>query len=207
MYIPKKLAIQSVEQMHDFIDEFSFAVVTTADLTASHLPLLLKREEGEFGTLYGHLAKANNHWKSMDMQTLLVVFSGPHGYISPTWYDSYPAVPTWNYAAVHIKGEVTLTDEETTLQILTDTVKTYESNLLTPLDASDAEQQGFIPEDYKDKLSKAIIGFKITITEIEGKLKLGQHRSDADQQGVITGLSLSQRFDDKALLAYTKRHR
>ncbi|MCL1065571.1 FMN-binding negative transcriptional regulator [Shewanella olleyana] len=205
MYIPKKLQMESQQQIHDFIDEFGFAVLTTSNLTASHLPLLLKREEGELGTLYGHLAKANSHWKSMDCEPILAVFSGPHGYISPTWYDSFPAVPTWNYAAVHIKGEVSLTDEETTLQVLTDTIDKYESGLLSPLNNS-ASEHGFIPAEYKAKLSKAIIGFKISITSIEGKLKLGQHRTTADQLGVIAGLNQSTRLDDQALLAYTKRH-
>ncbi|WP_153913189.1 FMN-binding negative transcriptional regulator [Shewanella sp. TC10] len=196
MYIPKKLQMESLEQIHDFIDEFSFAILTTQDLTASHLPLLLKRDEGELGTLYGHLAKANGHWKSFDTQAILAVFSGPHGYISPTWYDSYPAVPTWNYAAVHVKGLISLTSREETLQILSDTIQYYEPSL--------AESDGFVPEEYKQKLAKAIVGFKIEITHAEGKLKLGQHRSEADQQGVLNGLAKSSRLDDKALFTYTK---
>ncbi|PMG78061.1 transcriptional regulator [Shewanella sp. 10N.286.51.B7] len=196
MYIPKNLQMESLEQIHDFIDEFSFAILTTQDLTASHLPLLLKRDEGELGTLYGHLAKANSHWKAFDTQAILAVFSGPHGYISPTWYDSYPAVPTWNYAAVHVKGHISLTSSEDTLQILSDTIQYYEPSL--------TESGGFIPEEYKQKLAKAIVGFKIEITHAEGKLKLGQHRSEADQLGVLNGLAKSSRMDDKALLAYTK---
>lgn len=201
MYIPKNLRIEDLDQLQQFVAEFGFALITSSDLTASHLPLLLKAEEGEFGTLYGHMAKANGHWKTIDAQTILAVFSGPHGYISPTWYDTQPAVPTWNYAAVHVKGVVSLTDEETTLSILTDTVAQYEPSLLNKSDLND---EGFIPEAYKLKLAKAIVGFKISITSIEGKLKLGQHRSEADQAGVLEGLSASNRLDDQALLAYTK---
>ncbi|KPZ71554.1 Protease synthase and sporulation protein PAI 2 [Shewanella sp. P1-14-1] len=203
MYIPKNLRINDLTSLHKFVADYGFAVITTADLTASHLPLLLKLDEGELGTLYGHMARANQHWKIADGQSVLTVFSGPHGYISPTWYESSPAVPTWNYAAVHVKGTVTLTDDETTLSILNDTIAKYEPSLLS---SETHGHDGFIPPDYKLKLAKAIVGFKVKIDSIEGKNKLGQHRSLADQKGVLAGLSESSRLDDQALLAYTKLH-
>jgi transcriptional regulator len=118
----------------------------------------------------------------------------PHAYISPTWYDSHPAVPTWNYSVVHAKGIIELTDDATTAQVLESTIQQYEPALL--------QSGGFIPDDYQQKLAKGIVGFKIVIDELQGKQKLGQHRSQSDQQGVVKGLSLSNRTDEKQLLDY-----
>ncbi|WP_243756259.1 FMN-binding negative transcriptional regulator [Shewanella sp. BF02_Schw] len=116
------------------------------------------------------------------------------GIISPTWYDSYPAVPTWNYSVVHAKGIIELTDDATTAQVLKSTIQQYEPSLL--------QSGGFIADDYQQKLAKGIVGFKIVIDELQGKQKLGQHRNQSDQQGVVQGLSLSNRADEKQLLAY-----
>ncbi|MDO6777012.1 MULTISPECIES: FMN-binding negative transcriptional regulator [unclassified Shewanella] len=196
MYLPKKLQMQSNEAL-DFIQQYGFALLSSSDLQASHLPLILKTDADGNHTLYGHMAKANNHWKTLDLQSVLAVFSGPHGYISPTWYDGFPAVPTWNYAAVHVTGTFELTDNNETILHLTDTIAKYEPELL--------QHGGFIPHDYRDKLAKAIVGFKISITGVEGKLKLGQHRSEADQLGVLAGLAKSTNLDAQQLYQYTKQ--
>lgn len=188
MHIPEKWKINSNLEIHNFIKEYGFAAVISDDLEASHLPLLLK-EEGENGTLYGHFARTNHHWKLADGAKVLVIFSGPHSYISPTWYQTSPAVPTWNYSAVHATGIIQLTDSETTLKTLDETVKKYEPNLA-------------IPKDFKSKLSKGIVGFKICIDSLQGKEKLGQHKSTEDQLGVASALSKADSLESQLLYEY-----
>ena len=197
MYIPKAMRMADLAAQHDFIDAHGFAVVVSADLQATHQPLVLKRDEGEFGVLYGHFARGNPQWERLDGQDVLAIFSGPHAYISPTWYAATPNVPTWNYAAVHVKGRVTLLDAEHTLTVVEDTVRQYEPQLL--------EERVVITDAYRDKLLPAIVGFRLEITHSEGKQKLGQQRSAADQQGVFAALSASNRPDDQALAQYMAR--
>ncbi|GLX85328.1 transcriptional regulator [Thalassotalea loyana] len=189
MHIPDKWKINSNAEIHNFIKEYGFAAVISNDLEASHLPLLLKENEGENGTLYGHFARTNHHWKAAVGAKVLVIFSGPHSYISPTWYQASQAVPTWNYSTVHAKGIIQLTDQETTLTILDETVKKYEPNLT-------------ISEDFKSKLSKGIVGFKINIESLQGKEKLGQHRSTEDQLGVTLALSKTESLESQLLYQY-----
>ncbi|MEH6465623.1 MAG: FMN-binding negative transcriptional regulator [Shewanella psychromarinicola] len=194
MQVPDKWDMGSKESIHQFIRQYGFASVVSTDLDGSHLPLLLVSSEGEDGTLYGHFARSNSHWKNIANTKVLCIFNGPHAYISPTWYDSHPAVPTWNYSVVHAKGIIELTDDATTAQVLESTIQQYEPALL--------QSGGFIPDDYQQKLAKGIVGFKIVIDELQGKQKLGQHRNQSDQQGVVKGLSLSNRTDEKQLLDY-----
>jgi transcriptional regulator len=198
MHVPEKWVMESTHFIQQFIHQYGFAAVISTDLDCSHLPLLLAPTEGKYGTLYGHFARDNPHWKSIAGTRVLFVFRGPHAYISPTWYDLHPAVPTWNYSAVHAKGIIELIDDMTTAQVLESTIKQYEPSLL--------QSGGFIPDHYQQKLAKGIVGFKIIIDELQGKQKLGQHRNQSDQQGVVRGLSLSNRADEKQLLAYMQHN-
>ncbi|MCL2912815.1 FMN-binding negative transcriptional regulator [Shewanella corallii] len=191
MHVPEKWQMNGTDEIHDFIRTHGFGALISPDFEASHLPLLLRADEGEQGVLYGHFARANRHWKTA-VGRVLVIFSGPHSYISPTWYKSSPAVPTWNYAAVHAVGVLELTDDATTMQMLDKTVSKYEPELE-------------IPAEYKDKLSKGIVGFKITIETLQGNEKLGQHRSAADQAGVAQALCLSDSLESQQLCQYMRR--
>ena len=114
-----------------------------------------------------------------------------------SWYATGPAVPTWNYAAVHVSGQATLLDDVQTFQAVQALVNQYEPALLN--------NEALMPADYQHKLATAIVGFKIEIQQIEGKLKLGQHKSVADQQGTVTGLQSSKHSDSSALLAYMQQ--
>ncbi len=208
MHTPEKWQMGSAEKIQKFMQEFGFATLVSnsstssklisGSLEASHLPLLLMPDEGEHGVLYGHFARANAHYKAVDNEQVLAIFSGPHAYISPTWYESYPAVPTWNYSAVHASGVLELTDDDTTASILTATINKYEPSLLA--------DGGFIPDEFKAKLSKGIIGFKITIKQLQAIEKLGQHRATSDQQGVSAALSSSDNLEAKLLFNYMSRH-
>jgi transcriptional regulator len=197
MYIPTKLKMLETNEIHDFIDEFGFAVLVSDNLNGSHLPFLLHRDEGDCGVLYAHCAKANPHWKELDGKQVMVIFNGPHSYISPTWYAKAPAVPTWNYAAVHAYGTGSLLDKNQTLAAVQNLVKKYEPNLM--------DNKAVLADDNVEKLLNAIVGFKITLNHLEGQLKLGQHRRSDDQAGVYQALSTSTNQDDKALAQFMKK--
>lgn len=184
MYVPKSFAVTDPAALAAFIRAHSFAtLISTVDGTpfATHLPLLLEGDR-----LLGHLARANPHWRAFDgQQQALAVFHGPHAYISPTWYAATPAVPTWNYAAVHVYGVPRLVVEEDRLAQLVDRlVATYEAGQPQPW-------SGELPPEYREKLLAAIVGFELEIGRIEGKFKLGQNRSRADQLGVLGRLKTS----------------
>lgn len=194
------MAMESTSQMLEFMREFPFAVVVSSDSTgmeASHIPLIA--EQNSDGTVYllGHLAKTNQQLTQLETNDVLAVFSGPHAYISPTWYANKPAVPTWNYAAVHASGKVELLDSDHTLQLVKQLTQFFEPSL--------SEARDIIPEEYAIRLSNAIVGFRIKVNKLEGKLKLGQHRSKADQAGVVEGLKQSEHSDSQSLLSYMER--
>lgn len=196
MYIPNSLQMEPRFKAHQFINENGFAALVSQSLESTHLPFLLAPEEGEFGTLYSHIARANIHWQNFDGQQVLVIFNGPHSYISPTWYASGPAVPTWNYAAVHVYGTCEILNEQQTLNVVNKTVEKYEPSLL--------KNNELMPEDYRQKLAKAIVGFKVSISKIDAKHKLGQQRNKEDQAGVFEGLKASDDHDSKGLARYMR---
>ena len=202
MYLPSAFRQDDLAELHAQLQANPFALLTSAGaagVQASHLPLLLAPDEGEFGTLYGHFARANPHWRDLQGGAeALAVFSGPDAYISPGWYPAKAehgkVVPTWNYIAVHARGPVELIEEpERLLQIVSRLSDQHESGRERPWAVSDA------PRDYLDSMLRAIVGFALPIHRLEGKWKLGQNRSAADQQGVRDGLASSLSPGDREL--------
>lgn len=194
MYLPTSFRQSDLAELHAQIRANPFALLASAGsggVQASHLPLLLKPEEGEFGTLYGHFARGNPHWRELQGGgEALAVFSGPDAYVSPGWYPSKAehgkVVPTWNYIAVHARGPVELIEEpERLLQIVSDLSDRHEATRPQPWSVSDA------PREYLDAMLRAIVGFALPIRSLEGKWKLSQNRSAVDQAGVRYGLSAS----------------
>src|SRR5215510_1783168 len=115
MYVPAAFAASDKAALHDLIDEFGFGTLISAEAdgpVASHLPFLIDRTRGPNGTLVCHMARANPQWHSLGTAPCLAIFLGPHGYVSPTWYATKPAVPTWNYAAVHAYGPARIVQDE-----------------------------------------------------------------------------------------------
>ncbi len=192
------MKIDSVIEKQAFIDEFSFGIIVSKSLDATHLPFLIE-QEGKYGVLYSHFAKSNLQWKNIDNEEVLIIFNGYHSYISPTWYKTKPAVPTWNYVAVHTYGTVRLIDDSQTIEILGKRVKKFEPSL--------QNNKEIIPSEFRDKLSTGVICFKIEITKLEGKLKLGQQRSNEDQKGVVKGLQEQDNTDAQALVKYMLEHK
>lgn len=204
MYLPSAFRQDDLAELHAQMQASPFALLTSAGaagVQASHLPLLLAPDEGEFGTLYGHFARANPHWRDLQGGAeALAVFSGPDAYISPGWYPAKAehgkVVPTWNYIAVHARGPVELIEEpERLLQIVSRLSDQHESGRERPWAVSDA------PREYIDSMLRAIVGFALPIRRLEGKWKLGQNRSAADQQGVRDGLASSPSPGDRELAA------
>ncbi|MGF1742361.1 FMN-binding negative transcriptional regulator [Vibrio profundum] len=197
MYIPNKLEMKDDNAIIDFIAEFSFGLLISPDLEATHMPLLYVPEEGAKGQLYGHFAKANPQWKQLEGERVLVIFNGPHAYISPTWYTNKPAVPTWNYAAIHCYGTVELLSENDAANTMDTLINKYEPELLSNKD--------IMPDDYQHKLRQAIVPFRIVVDKIQAKEKLGQHRKTGDQQGVYFALQESQHPDANVLAEYMNK--
>lgn len=203
MYIPSFNRVEDFAQLAAFMREHSFAtLVTYADGApfATHLPLLLDTERGTNGTLRGHMARANEQWQHFhSQQEVLVIFQGPHAYISPSWYEATPAVPTWNYVAVHAYGvPQIMEDQERLAALLQAQIATHEAGLPQPW-------PGSLPDDYQTKMMRGVVGFEIPITRLEGKWKLGQNRSTADQQRVYAALRQSSYPADQQLAAVMER--
>src|SRR6185295_2744623 len=176
MYIPNSFREDDRSLLHDLMRQHNFGIlVTQRDGTpfATHMPFLLDAERGAHGTLLAHMARANPQWRDFAAgQEALVIFHGPHAYISPSWYDVTPSVPTWNYVAVHAYGEPRIIEDRARLYALL--------NTLVDLHESAFEQPWAmrLPDDYVDKMMRAIVGFEIEIARIEGKLKLSQNRTE-----------------------------
>ncbi len=212
MYIPKKLLVSDISEIHRYIDSYGFGLIVgnrsnnnlnlnaenKNGIEATHLPFILNKDEGTYGSLYCHFARVNPHWKALNNEEVLIVFHGPHAYISPTWYANEPNVPTWNYTAVHVYGVLMVLDEEQTVDVMEQTVKKYEPQLW--------DNQTIMPTDYRKKLQKAVVACKITLTRVEAQYKLGQHRNMEDQQGVVEGLSQCEDYDSIGLLNFMQKN-
>ena len=187
MYIPKAFQVSDSRVLAEFIASNSFATLISSvqgSLFATHLPLILDQSRSSQGVLLGHVARANRHWQAFDgQQEALAIFHGPHAYISPSWYaSSSPAVPTWNYAVAHVYGVPRVVDDEQWLSDFVDRlVSIYEADKPRPW-------PGILPSDLRANLLKAIVGFTMDITRIEGKFKLGQNRSLEDQRAMVQHL-------------------
>lgn len=173
MYVPAHFAVTDRGSLHAAIERYSFAAIVSGaggQLVASHLPLLIERESGGQGTLLGHFARANPQWREAAGQKVLVIFSGPHAYVSPRWYEAERVVPTWNYVAVHAYGRLELIeDEAATHELLARMVRHYEASQSEPWDL--AAQ----PADFVERLARQIVAFRIPIERLEGKWKLNQN--------------------------------
>lgn len=184
MYIPNAFRMEEKVALLAFMRQNSFAtLVSTVNGSpfASHLPLSIE-ENGDKITIRGHFAKANSHWRAHEKGgEILVIFQGPHAYISPSQYEATEAVPTWNYIAVHAYGEIRLlpAGEETTATL---------EQLFDSFDASFHTQWQSLSDKYKQGMLNGIVAFEIVVSRLEGKAKLSQNRSVADQTSVANWL-------------------
>ena len=202
MYIPAHFVETDPAALHAFIERYSFGLlVTPVDGLpfATHLPFLLDRTGGAHGTLIGHVARANPQWRQAGGQTALAVFSGPHAYISPAWYEAENVVPTWNYTAVHASGPVEVIEEPAALLgIVERTVATFEAGRPSPWSF---DTRG----PFVDRLLGQIVGFRIPIERLEGKRKLSQNHPPERRAKVVRALA-AQGGADAREIAEMMRH-
>jgi transcriptional regulator len=195
MYVPTAYAETDERTLHDFIRQNNFGLLVAhgeGGLSASHLPILLDPYSGPRGHLLGHMARANRQWRQVEGE-VLVVFSGPHAYISPTWYEARDVVPTWNYVAVHAYGTLRLVeDREELMNLLGRMVDFYEGSRAKPWPL-DQESE------YIAQMVKAIVGFRIEISRLEGKWKLGQNHPPERRARVVRALEAQNEEDSRAI--------
>lgn len=191
MYLPKHFEVTDKTILFDLMQQFSFATLISIHEGlpfATHMPFVVNQEKN---LLSSHIARANPQWTSFkDNHEVLVIFQGDHSFISPTWYDKHPSVPTWNYMTVHAYGKLNIVeDSERVKTLLHELVLQYE----TTWDMLE------LPENYIQGMIKGIVAFEIAITRLEGKFKLSQNRSEVDQNNVIEALSKSNNTHDRDL--------
>jgi transcriptional regulator len=189
LYIPKAHVVDDLTFLHDFMEEFGFVTLVTATptLRITHIPSVLDRTQGRFGTIRGHISAQNPQKAAFDgTHQAVVVFRGPQGYISPTWYTTQTSVvPTWNFGVVHASGRP---------RPITDKAKAHD--LLATLIAHNEKRVGSTkydfaaqPQEYVDRMMEGIAPFDMEIQALEGKFKLGQERSDGDRAGILAHLA------------------
>lgn len=184
MYTPEIYKNENSEEIKKFLQENSFGILinqSNGKLCATHIPLELDvNKEGE-DILYGHISKENPQWKGFtDHDQVLAVFSGPHSYISSSWYD-HENVPTWNYVAVHVYGKIKIIEGEGVVESLKKLVDKYEQNSEKPIRIEDLSQKTMLQ-------SRGIVAFEIKITEIQATRKMSQNRDAKNYQTIITEL-------------------
>ena len=190
MYLPPHFEMRDLSTIHDAIDACGLAnlITFTGDqLLATPLPLLLMRNQGPYGTLIGHFARANPHWSQPIVGEALAIFSTADAYITPSWYatkaETGKVVPTWNYETVHAYGTPEFFHDETQLlEIVTLLTRRHEQNRTSPWAVTDA------PSDFICNQLRGIVGFRMPITKLYGKRKMSQNRSALDREGVVSGL-------------------
>lgn len=203
MYVPPAFREDDLPALHDTMDatRLSNLVTATAEgLIATPLPLFLIREEGAYGTLYGHLARPNPQWKLPAIGDAMVLFMGPDAYVTPSWYASKrehgKVVPTWNYVTVHAYGPVEFFEDTERLHaVVTRLTDLHEQPRAEPWAVADA------PEAFTSAQLRGIVGLRLPINRIEGKRKMSQNRSAGDRAGVAAGLAASDRLTERVAAA------
>lgn len=199
MYIPGHFSETDETLIDEFIEGNSFGIiVSTFDNKniATHIPFVLKRDKNGERFLEGHLAKANPQWKSFREDTsLLIIFPGPHTYISSKWYKSEKSVPTWDFIAVHVYGKPKFMNDDELRIALEDLINKNEAGSKDPL------KMDMIPADYANKLMKGVVGFKIKIEKTEAKYKLSQNRPVEDKENIVRKLR-EREDEDSHMISY-----
>jgi transcriptional regulator len=202
MYVPKPFAVEDVPRLHDFMQEFNFAAMVTGrdgELTASHIPFVLDRAAQPYGVLRAHIAIRNPQLADLQAGSqALIIFQGPHTYVSPTWYVNPENVPTWNYTVVHAYGVPKIGNKAAMIALLKKLTEKHESSFEKPWDFDQ-------DAPWVQKLLNEIVAFEIRIEKLEGKFKLNQNRKPEDREGVIATLSASEDPAQRAVAQFMTR--
>ena len=188
MYVPATFAETAPDALTAIIRRHAFALlVSTGDdgvPFATHLPFLYDAAQGPHGRLSAHMARANPHAALLDGRPALVVFAGPHAYVSPSWYGQHPSVPTWNYVAIHAYGAPRVIDDrDAERAMMRRLVADYEA------DRPDPWTMDGLPDSYVAGMQRGIVAFEMPVDRLEGKFKLSQNRPEADRTAVAAALA------------------
>ena len=201
MYIPDIYKNENQEEINKFIKENSFGILinqTNGKLWATHIPLELDTNKNGGSILFGHLSKENPQWEGfIENNEVLAVFSGPHSYISSSWYD-HENVPTWNYIAVHVYGTIKIIDAEAAIEVLKKQVDKYEQKSKNPVRIEDFSKKTMMQ-------SSGIVAFEIEITQIQATRKMSQNRDEKNYQNIISELEKANTNDSIAIANEMKK--
>ncbi|MED1715975.1 FMN-binding negative transcriptional regulator [Bacillus paralicheniformis] len=184
MYIPKYFKVENVDEILDFVQKNSFGTIVTTEQgkpIATHLPLGFNKKGDDY-YITGHVSFGNLQWRTFETcQDVLVMFQGPHAYISSSWYG-HEEVPTWNYQAIHIYGQASILERDELIEELTIMMGKYEKHRENPILWDNLSPQ------LLERQLKAIVGFKIKVEDIQAAYKLSQNRNDTDYMNIIDQL-------------------
>jgi transcriptional regulator len=194
MYTPANFKNENIDEVKSFIEANSFGILVSSldsKLLATHIPLELYTKDDGSAVLQGHISRANPQWKNFQTSgEVLAIFPGPHAYISASWYD-HLNVPTWNYIAVHVYGEIRIIEGEELIASLSKMTHKYEKGSKNPISVEG------MPSEYVLKQLKGLVGFEIIITDIQSAYKLSQNRDDTNHQNIVS--ELENRGDAQSL--------
>ncbi len=201
MYIPKHYLTNDKDDILSFIKKYSFATIVTVKdnfQTATHLPFIVTETETGL-ILTSHFAKANLQWSEITENSVLVIFSEPHAYISPKHYDSEMNVPTWNYIAIHCygKGEV-INEPKKSFAVLDAMIENFEKEYKTQWDK--------LPIDFKTKMLNGIVSFQIIVTDIQAKKKLSQNKKENERKRIVSAFEKSNDNNVKSIAELMKQN-
>jgi transcriptional regulator len=203
MYTPKFNQVTDRVLLLEAMRAYSFAILFGPDgaepedeMRATHLPLIVK-DEGPHGLLEGHFATANPHWQALAGRESLVVFPGPHSYVSPSLYVEELSVPTWNYIAIHAHGTLSLVEDDAGKEALL-------ASLIAAHNPAYLDQWRNLPDGYRRTMLGNIVGFRIPIARIEGKFKLSQNRKVQERRNVHAAQAAGNE-DQRGLAAWMAR--
>ncbi|MDG0948027.1 FMN-binding negative transcriptional regulator [Bacillus paranthracis] len=201
MYIPKYFKVTDVDEIWDFVQKNSFGTIVTTEQgkpIATHLPLGLSKEGDDY-YITGHMAYGNPQWKTFETcEDVLVMFQGPHAYISSSWYG-HEEVPTWNYQAIHVYGTASILEKDELIEELTMMLKKYEENRENPVLWDKLSPQ------LLERELKGIVGFKIKVQEVQAAYKLSQNRNEEDYLNIIDKLQVEKNFDSQQMVKVMKK--
>lgn len=196
MYIPPYYKENDEHKLIEFMQTYNFAtLISTNDsnICATHLPFVIEKR-GEKLMLVCHMAKANPQWQVFTQNEVLVIFQGPHAYISPTHYEKQQNVPTWNYIAVHASGKAKIISEPNeVIALMEKTINHFEKGFY--------EQWKSLSPQYVNGMLKAIVAFEIEVTKLEGKFKLSQNKTKNEQKNIV---DLLEKSEDTAQIEISK---
>ena len=199
MYIPELNKVEDQKEIFDFIKRFSFGTMITSENdipVANHLPFHVEVTDGKL-LLTSHMARANEQWKHLVDKNVLVTFSEPHAYISPSNYEKHETVPTWDYISVHVYGKVNLLEGYDSQIIVLE-------KMINQFDQGYQKQWTEISKEYKQKLAEELVAFELIPYDIQGKKKMSQNKSHTEKRNILSSLANGESRSGQLMAEYMK---